>query len=256
MASLNQALEQALAEIGIDGNRARFYLAALELGEAPIAAVSHQAGIGRTNAYEVVERLTADGLISRIQRGAKVFVQAQDPFVILRRIEEHRRLAADLVPQLRLLHHRAGSKPRVRYFEGVEGIKEVLYDTLTCKSGELRGVLAMAELLETPGVDVMNKYVAARIKAGLSLRVIRSVSRETDAIWPESQAHRRQLRYAPASLDFGMTSYIYDDKVAYVSSRREHFALCVQSEEFAAFQTAMFEGLWMAAGRAPETPTS
>jgi sugar-specific transcriptional regulator TrmB len=46
MASLNQALEQALAEIGIDGNRARFYLAALELGEAPIAAVSHQAGIG------------------------------------------------------------------------------------------------------------------------------------------------------------------------------------------------------------------
>ncbi|CDY74607.1 Transcriptional regulator, TrmB family [Caballeronia glathei] len=245
MASLNQTLEHALGQVGIDGNRARFYLAALELGEATIAAVSHHAGIGRTNAYEVLERLIADGLISRIQRGAKVFVQAQDPFVILRRIEEQRRLAAELLPQLRSLHNRAGSKPRVRYFEGAEGIKEVLRDTLSCRSGELRGILAMAELLETPGVDVMNKHIRARIRAGLDLRVIRSASRETDRIWPASRSERRELRYAPAGLDLGMTSYIYDDKVAFISSRREHFALCVQSEEFAAFQTAMFEGLWM-----------
>ena len=121
MASLNQTLEHALGQVGIDGNRARFYLAALELGEATIAAVSHHAGIGRTNAYEVLERLIADGLISRIQRGAKVFVQAQDPFVILRRIEEQRRLAAELLPQLRSLHNRAGSKPRVRYTLEVAG---------------------------------------------------------------------------------------------------------------------------------------
>jgi len=91
----------------------------------------------------------------------------------------------------------------------------------------------------------MNKHIRARIRAGLDLRVIRSASRETDRIWPASRSERRELRYAPAGLDLGMTSYIYDDKVAFISSRREHFALCVQSEEFAAFQTAMFEGLWM-----------
>ncbi len=238
-------LERALTQLGIEGNRARFYLAALELGEATVADVSHHAGIARTNAYEVMQRLVSDGLISRIQRKSKVFVQAQDPFVILRRIEQQRQIAADLVPQLRMLHHQAGHKPRVRYFEGLEGITEVLYDTLSCRSGELRGILAMAELMETPGIDVMNRYIAARIKAGLRLRVVRSESRETAAIWPASRIERRALRYAPKGLDLGLTSYIYDDKVAYISSRREHFALCIQSEEFAAFQTAMFEGLWL-----------
>ncbi|CAE6863490.1 hypothetical protein R75461_08115 [Paraburkholderia nemoris] len=248
---MDQTLEQALGQLGLDGNRARFYIAALELGEATIASISHRAGIGRTNAYEVMERLTADGLISRIQRGTRVYVQAQDPFVILRRIDEQRRLAADLVPQLRSLHQRTGSKPRVRYFEGAEGITEVLYDTLSCRSGELRGILAMAELQETPGEEVMDRYIRARIKAGLSLRVIRSESRETGAIWPASQAERRQLRYAPDGLDLGMTAYIYDDKVAYISSRREHYALCVESAEFAAFQTTMFDGLWLISSPAP-----
>ncbi|AGW90309.1 TrmB family transcriptional regulator [Ralstonia pickettii] len=238
-------LERALAQLGIEGNRARFYLAALELGEATIADVSHHAGIARTNAYEVMQRLVSEGLISRIERKSKVFVQAQDPFVILRRIEQQRQIAADIVPQLRMLHHQAGHKPRVRYFEGLEGITEVLYDTLSCRSGELRGILAMAELMETPGLDVMNRYIAARTKAEIRLRVIRSESRETAAIWPASRAERRELRYAPTGLDLGMTSYIYDDKVAYISSRREHFALCIESAEFAAFQAALFDGLWM-----------
>ncbi|WJF90270.1 helix-turn-helix domain-containing protein [Paraburkholderia bonniea] len=241
---VEQTIEPLLGQLGLDGNRARFYLAALELGEASIADISRRAGIGRTNAYEVVERLIADGLISRISRGPRSYVQAQDPLVLLRRIEEQRLIAQSLVPQLRSLHQRGGSKPQVRYFEGIEGITEVLYDTLSCQSGELCGVLAMAELLETPGQDVMQRYIQARIKAGLNLRVVRSESREAGLLWPASHTERRYLRYAPSTLDLGMTSYVYDDKVAYISSRREHYALCIESAEFAAFQRAMFEGLW------------
>ena len=241
---LNPAFVRALEQIGLDGNRARFYLAALEFGEGSIAAVAQRAGIGRTNAYEVVERLVAEGLISRVQRGTRVIVQAQDPFVILRRAEERRRIAAELVPQMRAMHRHIGAKPHVRYFEGVEGITEALYDTLSCRSGELRGILAMAKLLETPGMEVMDRYIGERIKAGLGLKVIRSKLHETDRIWPTSRAENRQLRYAPEALALGMTMYIYDDKVACISSRREHYAVCIESAEFAAFQSTLFEGMW------------
>ncbi|WP_246173952.1 TrmB family transcriptional regulator [Paraburkholderia hayleyella] len=251
---MDPAIESMLGQLGLDGNRARFYVAALEIGEAPVAEISRRSGISRTNAYEVMDRLITDGLISRIQRGTRVYVQAQDPFVILRRTEEQRRIAEGLVPQLRSLHQRTGNKPRVRYFEGVEGITEVLYETLSCRSGKLCGILAMAELLETPGLEVMQRYIQARIKAGLSLHVVRSTSREAGPLWPTSRTERRLLRYAPDSLDLGMTTYVYDDKVAYISSRREHYALCIESVEFAAFQAAMFESLWRIS--TPSAPTS
>ena len=38
-------LEEALAQIGIGGKRARFYLAALELGEAPIQKVADEVAL-------------------------------------------------------------------------------------------------------------------------------------------------------------------------------------------------------------------
>ena len=55
------------------------------------------------------------------------------------------------------------------------------------------------------------------------------------------------LRYAPPGFAFTMTTYIYDDKVALISSRRENFAMTIESEEFASMQTHFFEVLWAAA---------
>ena len=103
--------------------------------------------------------------------------------MILQRAEERRRFASEPVPQMRVMHRHIGAKPHVRYFEGTEGITEVLYDTLSCRSGELRGILAMAQLLETSGMEVMDRYIAERIGAGLALKVIRSKLHETDNIW-------------------------------------------------------------------------
>ena len=52
-------IEKVLNELGIDGSRAHFYLAALELGDAPVTAIAAKAGIGRSNAYEVLNRLAS-----------------------------------------------------------------------------------------------------------------------------------------------------------------------------------------------------
>jgi hypothetical protein len=41
-----------------------------------------------------------------------------------------------------------------------------------------------------------------------------------------------------------MTSYIYDNKVAIISSRREDFAMTMESEEFATMQRNLFEVFW------------
>jgi HTH-type transcriptional regulator, sugar sensing transcriptional regulator len=237
-------IENALNELGIDGARARFYLAALELGNAPVTAIAAKAGIGRSNAYEVLNRLTAMGLVSQIEQAGKVHVIAEDPSALLRRLEQQRLMVTAMLPDLQTIHNRSRTKPRIRFFPGEEGIRTVLWDTLNCRAGPLRGILSMQELLETPGRLILGQYIEARVRAGLRLRVIRSDTRDTEAIWPTSTKELRQLRYAPANVQLAMTSYIYDDTVSLISSKRELYGILVQSQEFHALQETLFESLW------------
>jgi len=240
-------LQEALAQIGVTGKRARFYLAALELGQAPVHKVAERAGISRTTAYDVLTRLTREGLVSRVEKDGRHHIAAEDPSRLLGVLDDRRRTVETLLPELRSIYARSAVKPRVRFFEGRDGINTVLYDTLECRTRHLDGVLSMTDLLEVPGRVEMEKYVAARIARRIQLRVVRSRAKEAGpAIWPTSARDLRELRYAPAGALFTMTTWTYDEKVSIISSRREHFGMIIESPEFSALMRNLFVVLWNA----------
>lgn len=233
-----------LARLGLSGKRGRFYLAVLELGEAPVTAIAERAGISRTTAYDILEGLISEGLVSQVDKSGRLHVVAENPAVLRRNFEERRRLLDEVLPEIQAIYSHSQVKPKVRYYPGLEGIHTVLQDTLTCRSGVLRGILSMVELLNAPGEDYMRRYIEQRIKMGLKLRVVRHPSEEVHDIWPDSPDQLREVRYSTISEPFTMTTYIYDNKVAYISSRRENFALLIDSAEFAGLQKTLFETLW------------
>lgn len=241
-------IDRVLVDFGLHQTEARFYLAALELGQAPIREVANKAGISRTNAYDVFTRLLEQRLVSQVQDASSqsMLIVAEAPERVLEIIEERRRKLELVLPELRSLHNRSVSKPKVRFYQGPEGIKAVLNETLTCRSKQLLGILSMRDLYEVPGRAWMDDLVKRRIEAGVSLRVVRSHVGDLHQLWPESAADRRTLRYAPVDFVFAMTTYIFDKKVAVISSRQENFAITIESEEFARMQTNLFEILWSA----------
>ncbi len=240
-----------LAAIGLDDKERRFYLAALELGGAPVTAVASRAGVTRTNGYDLLERLERRGLLARVDGpGGARHVVPTDPGILIRDWEQTRSMLDDLVPELRSLLNRNPHQPRVRFHAGVEGIQRAIWATLECRSGILLGILSMHELMEVPGAQWMGQYIAERVRRGIRLDVVRSHSRETQTIWPTSRDELRELRYAPPGIDLGMTAYICDDTVTYVSSRRENYALTIESPELASLQRALFGSLWAAASAA------
>ena len=105
----------------------------------------------------------------------------------------------------------------------------------------------MSDLYEVPGREWMDDNVRRRIKAGVQLRVVRSATKDVHPFWADDPADLRVLRYAPDDFSFSMTTYIYDDTVALISSRKENFAMTIESAEFAAMQTGLFETLWAVA---------
>jgi sugar-specific transcriptional regulator TrmB len=239
-------IARKLTQLGLQETEARFYLAALELGEAPMREIAAKAGIGRTNAYDVFSRLSDQGLVVEVNgAGSKgVMVAAEPPEHLYAMFEERRRKLERLMPELESRHVRSRSQPRVRYFRGLAGIKTVLEDTLTCRGKRLLGILSMRDLYQVPGREWMDDLVRRRIESGVHLRAIRSPTNDLHPHWAESEPELRRLRFAPPGLVFTMTTYIYDEKVAIISSQREHFAMTIESAELATLQTYMFEALW------------
>ena len=56
--------------------------------------------------------------------------------------------------------------------------------------------------------------------------------------------HLRQLRIAPEKMTWNMGHAIYDDKVAFISSKKEAFGFIVHSQDFADLMRVQFEEIW------------
>ncbi len=236
-------LEEKLGRLGISGNLYRVYRAAIELGEVPVSELAASTGLARTTTYDAVLRLEEEGLLRIEGADRKRHVVAHDPSVLLEYVAARRVMVTEMMPELRSMYNQAKGKPKTRFYEGAEGIRTVLWDSLNA-SVSLRATFSMSELREVPGLEEINRYRDARIAKGISMRVIRSRSRDTDDIWPASEAELRELRWAPAGTSVAMTTLIYGNCVAMISSKRENYGLIIESAEYAQHHSMLFDAFW------------
>ncbi|AWY99731.1 sugar-specific transcriptional regulator TrmB [Rhodobiaceae bacterium] len=246
MSEKTDKMEIGLARIGMTGKRARFYLAALQLGPATVQEIARHCGITRTTAYSLVEKLSEEGVITLLQKGGRTNVVAEDPEVLLRNLDDRRSALSDLLPELRSIYAGGQSGPRFRLYEGVEGIRTVLNSVLMAQADTLCGILSMRELLQFPGREELARFVAKRVEVEKTLRVIRAASEEVDTIWNTSEEELRQVRFTPTASPLLMTTFVYDDQVAIISSERENYGLIIESAGYANVQKTLFESLWVA----------
>ncbi|MGV9866717.1 TrmB family transcriptional regulator [Rhodococcus koreensis] len=240
-----------LQRIGLDSREARFYLAVLESGRCSITEAARRAGVSRTSGYDLLRKLERYGLISAVELGpsgkpgdrSRAELVANDPSSLVRDWEHRGRVLDELLPQLRAMHAGSHARPRVRYLEGVAGITKAIFETLDWPS-PLSGIFSMSDLLVTPGPDAMQEYITERSKRGIELRVVRSSGHDLRGEWPTDEASLRIARHAPESYSFTMTTIIGPDIVAVMSSRRESFAMMIESHEYAEQQQNLFEILW------------
>ncbi len=242
---------EELAELGLGTREARFYLAVLALGRCTVAQAASHSGTSRTSGYDLAKRLVERGLLRTIDFGVEGHhrdgrmseLVAADPTQLLTEADRRRQIVDSLIPQLRAIQMSAKARPKVRHLEGVNGIREALMETLEWPS-PLRGIFSMKDLFAVPGEDTLDEYVRARQERSLTLHVVRSIERDIPARWQSSETEFRVARHAPAGSVFTMTTIIGESSVAIVSSRREAFAMMIDSNEYAQTQANLFDVLW------------
>jgi HTH-type transcriptional regulator, sugar sensing transcriptional regulator len=237
-------LEKFLSDFGLTPKQSGIYLASLQLGPASIQDIAHAAKMQRTNIYDAAEELVAKGLMSITATGKRRLFVAENPSALKSILHEKERALNETLPQLKTLHSASEVKPRIRFYPGLEGYKQVYEDTLTTNEKKLYGIFSVQDVLEVLGRPYAEDMFERRAKKGIALRVIRSKVRESGPVYPSSLGDLRELRFAPPNFDFPITTYVYDNKVMILSSKRETFGLIIESQDIATTHRQYFDALW------------
>jgi HTH-type transcriptional regulator, sugar sensing transcriptional regulator len=145
---MNPNIERQMQKLGLSEKEARVYLASLELGASPVQDMARRAGVNRATTYVMIESLTQRGLMTSFEQGKKRLFVAETPDRLLsilrvraREIEEQEREFRQVLPDLRSMLAASGERPRVRFFEGAEGLRAIRDEVLATDATEMLAVM-------------------------------------------------------------------------------------------------------------------
>ena len=136
-----------LTKIGLSDKEAKVYLAALELGKAPIQDIAKKAGINRTTTYVMITELEKRGLVKPFKIGKRNYFAAESPDMILdilkkekQEIENKEREIREILPELKSVYNVAPGRPKIRFFEGTDVNKKINEDILESGTKEIQEI--------------------------------------------------------------------------------------------------------------------
>jgi len=232
--------------LNINRQQAKLYLAALELSSAGAAELASKAGIERTASYAHLKKLVKLGLLSVSLKKHKTVFMAENPKRISEILEEKKNNFDKLLPDLLLMFNVKGIKPKVRYYEGREGMRTILLNSLKGGDKEKLHLNPFNNVLEVLGKEFARRYIETRAKNKIYVRSLR-LQEEISGPWEfktTDESILREVRYLPKDFKLENLIIVYGNTVAIISSIKENYGLEIESKEFADTMRSMFEILW------------
>jgi len=221
------------------------YLACLSLGVTNVTKLANKAQIKRTTTYDILKSLLERGLVGSTRKGNKNLYYAEDPEKLNILLEEKKNRLMSAMPALKELFNHSEARPKVKYYEGLEGLKNVYRDTLTCQSTLVAFVTE--NILKHLGKDFADEYKQKRTKQKIFVRVIGPDTSEIrEYKKSDSQDLKKTLLVPQKEFPFSIEMNIYEKKVAYMSFKEE-MGVIIESSEIAKNMKLLFELAWKGA---------
>jgi len=239
-------LADELRRLGFSGKKAALYTALLGMGRASAAELAAAARIKRPTVYDIMEELTAEHLVSITFIGNKRMFTAEPPENLQEHLNRQMRAVDQIMPSLKELFYHNSHKPRVRYFEGAEGIRYVHEELLKLKSKEYFYFGSTIGSVDALGRDYMESFIRRRISRRIWSYALRIRMHEIDSpsLMPGDENYRK-VRYLSRSLSENVTNLIlYDGKIAICSTSQENYAMIVESTEMYAILKLIWDCAW------------
>lgn len=241
-----------LIKLGLSDEEAKVYLACLEINGGPVSIIARKAGVHRVSCYHTLENLMGKRLLSQYDKNGMKCFAPEPPDQLLSLAEEKVNLTKGLLPELRSLASTLGFKPKIRFYEGADGVEKVFDESLEAK-GEILGYTNIKNVLAY-FPKYFEEYTRSKIKRRIKTRYLSPATIDTvHVLDPFLSKHggSELLEILLVNKDqflFENEMLIFNNSVGIVSlNRDELLGLIIESPTFARTMKAIFDLAWLGA---------
>lgn len=243
---------EVLQKLGLSQSEIDLYLAMLSQGALLASELMRLTNAKRPTVYYALRQLLARGLVCKVPIQGTQRFQAEPAEKLLVMLDLRQNELAELteevrncLPELKKQAPTHDGVPAVSFFQGQQAMKQIIMETLYCKSRHIDSLAPRDNFFWQIGQAFSKKYVDQRVARNITTRNLWEQPLKPE-IMVHSYKNVSQVRILPASLHdrFRTTIFLYDDKVMYISSLSSAYILLVQSREHHELVKAMYEGLW------------
>lgn len=255
MSKITDTAIDQLQSFGLTGEEANIYLEIFQGRGDTALALSRTTKLARTKVYRILDNLVSKGLIvTKLgERGTRYGAIPADQLELLLSDKElELKKLKSLLPSLQLslnsLSTKENTSPEITYFHGLDGLKQVTFNSLKAK-GELltyelsnmNAFLTRDEAEDFRRRFVQNKVMIKTLTNATHMDAWTDVTEMVKSYW--------ELRHLPPlGKPFQFEILIYNDiycMYRYVGD--DIFCVEIKSQELADMQKHLFEYLWRAA---------
>jgi hypothetical protein len=247
---MDKTITDSLLLLGLDRLSIRFFLASFKLGPGNIPEIAKLARIKRSTAYLLAKNLISCGFLLEDHKLYANKIYAIDPEKLLHLVankqRQLRRQEIELeenLPRIRSLYQASEIRPKIRLFEGNNGLIQVWEDILSTKNEILLWTNQQTENQFFGPVN-HDKFIKERLTKKIPIRVLATDSLESRDLKSADNENIRQTKILPKTTRFSAETYIYDHKIAILDYNRDIIGIIIESEPIASSHKSMFETTW------------
>jgi HTH-type transcriptional regulator, sugar sensing transcriptional regulator len=245
--------EYELTQLGLSEKEAKVYLAVLELGASTVIAIAQKAGINRPTAYVQVESLMKKGLMSSLERGNRKYFLAEPPDRLQElvrnnqaKVDDQNNRLKEIMPELEGLFNTTLERPKVRFYEGKDGVFNMIADVL--KDAKTEEILNFYS--GDPSDSFFTEEQRAEIEEARKRRGIRSKSIYTRQSGPYDDPPPPSVeeRYVPPEkFPFSGAIDIFDSKIVSHTMNGKIIGVIIENKAMAEMMRSLFKLAWESA---------
>jgi sugar-specific transcriptional regulator TrmB len=242
---MDEQLFKILTDTGLSGHEARVYLAALSLGPTTILQISRESGVKRTTIYSTIESLKQKGLISIEPRGFKQVYVAEDPAKLELVFESRRQTLYDKLPELSALYNLQGGESVVKYYEGLESVKNI-YESMLRDIRPREDYMVITDNERWYNLDpkYFEKFLQKRARVNINIRVLLQNSEAARKHKQMEQVYNEKVKLLPPKVKLTTNLVLIPRRLMFHQLIPPITAIVIENKSAIKMQQEMFEILW------------
>ncbi|QFR39698.1 hypothetical protein A9Q91_05810 [Candidatus Gracilibacteria bacterium 28_42_T64] len=248
-----EKIKKVLEKVGLSQNEINVYLTSLSIGQSTASIIGQKIGLNRSTARYTCQSLVSKRIMSMIPKKDYYLFSAEDPEKLLSILNKEYSLIDNKVRDLQqimgdlkgLINPQA-SIPKVKYYQGVDGVIELLEDTLE-EGKEIYGAIKIDNNMN-PKIKkyIKDTYIPLRKSSNFNSYGLFNDNDETKSYKKlDKEINRFSMLVPEEFFPFPASFHIYGNKVSFYSFyENEITGIIIENQHIHDTQLSMFKLGW------------